>query len=135
MKTIGIDFGTKRIGIAMIDSEGILAYPFKVMIKTTRDAMFAELLEIIEAEKVGEIVIGLPLSLSGEDTLTTRQVRNFATSMGRRTDLPIHLVDERLSSVAAEYELKEAGLWDKKRKKNLDSQAAKIILETWQARA
>ncbi|WP_031479803.1 Holliday junction resolvase RuvX [Maridesulfovibrio frigidus] len=135
MKTIGIDFGTKRIGIAMTDAEGILAYPFKVMVKTTRDAMFAELLEIIETEKVDEIVIGLPLSLSGEDTLTTRQVRNFATSMGRRTDLPIHLVDERLSSVAAEYELKEAGLWDKKRKKNLDSQAAKIILETWQARA
>ncbi len=134
MKTIGIDFGTKRIGIAMTDAEGILAYPFKVMIKTTRDAMFAELLEIIETEKVGEIVIGLPLSLSGEDTLTTRQVRNFAASMGRRTDLPIHLVDERLSSVAAEYELKEAGLWNKKRKKNLDSQAAKIILETWQAR-
>jgi putative Holliday junction resolvase len=135
MKTIGIDFGTKRIGLAMTDAEGILAYPYKVMVKTTRDAMFAELLEIIETEKVDEIVIGLPLSLSGEDTLTTRQVRNFATSLGRRTNLPIHLVDERLSSVAAEYELKEAGLWNKKRKKNLDSQAAKIILETWQARA
>jgi putative Holliday junction resolvase len=135
MKTIGIDFGTKRIGIAMTDAEGILAYPFKVIVKTTRDALFSELLEIFETEKVDEIVIGLPLSLDGEDTLTTRQVRNFATSLGRRTTLPIHLVDERLSSVAAEEELKEAGLWNRKRKKNLDSQAAKIILETWQARA
>jgi putative holliday junction resolvase len=135
MKTIGIDFGTKRIGLAMTDAEGILAYPFKVLAKTTRDAMFSELLEIFETEKVDEIVIGLPLSLEGEDTLTTRQVRNFAASLGRRTTLPIHLVDERLSSIAAEDELKEAGLWNRKGKKNLDSQAAKIILETWRARA
>ncbi|CCO25323.1 Holliday junction resolvase RuvX [Maridesulfovibrio hydrothermalis] len=135
MKALGIDFGTKRVGLAMTDPGGILAFPFKVIQRTTRNAMFTELLEIIEKEKVDEIIIGLPLSLDGEDTLTTRQVRNFAASMERRVDLPIHLVDERLSSVAAEEELKEAGLWDRKRKKNLDSQAAKIILETWLNRA
>ncbi len=72
----------------------MFAFPFKVMERTTRDAMFSELLEIIENEKVGDIVIGLPLSLDGEDTLTTRQVRNFAASLERRVDLPIHLVDE-----------------------------------------
>ncbi|WP_027721504.1 Holliday junction resolvase RuvX [Maridesulfovibrio zosterae] len=134
MKALGIDFGTKRIGLAITDPEKMFSFPLKVMQKTTRDAMFSELIEIIENEKVGEIIIGLPLSLDGEDTLTTRQVRNFAASLERRVDLPIHLVDERLSSIAAEEELKESGLWDKKRKKNLDSQAAKIILETWLAR-
>lgn len=135
MKVLGIDFGMKRVGLAVTDPERIFAFPFKVMERTTRDAMFSELLEIIENEKIGVIVIGLPLSLDGEDTLTTRQVRNFAASMERRVDLPIHLVDERLSSIAAEEEMKETGLWDRKRKKNLDSQAAKIILETWLARA
>lgn len=135
MKALGIDFGTKRVGLAISDPEKIFAFPYKVMERTTRDAMFSELLEIIGNEKVGDIVIGLPLSLDGEDTLTTRQVRNFAASLERRVDLPIHLVDERLSSIAAEDEMKEAGLWDRKRKKNLDSQAAKIILETWLARA
>ncbi len=135
MKVLGIDFGTKRVGLAITDPERMFAFPFKVLERTTRDAMFSELIEIIENEKVDEIVIGLPLSLDGEDTLTTRQVRNFAASMERRIDLPIHLVDERLSSIAAEEELREAGLWDRKRKKNLDSQAAKVILETWLARA
>lgn len=135
MKALGIDFGTKRVGLAITDPERMFAFPYKVMERTTRDAMFMELLGIIEDEKIADIVIGLPLSLDGEDTLTTRQVRNFAASLQRRVDLPIHLVDERLSSIAAEEELKEAGLWDRKRKKNLDSQAAKVILETWLSRA
>lgn len=135
MKALGIDFGTKRVGLAITDPERMFAFPYKVMERTTRDAMFSELLGIIENEKIADIVIGLPISLDGEDTLTTRQVRNFAASLQRRVDLPIHLVDERLSSIAAEEELKEAGLWDRKRKKNLDSQAAKVILETWLSRA
>ena len=56
------------------------------MQRTTRDAMFSELLEIIDNEKVGDIVVGLPLSMAGEDALTTRQVRNFAASLERRVD-------------------------------------------------
>ena len=99
--------------------------------RTTRDALFAELLEIISGEGVEAVVVGLPVGLEGQDTLTTRQARNFAESLGRRIDLPIHLVDERLSSCAAEEELKEAGLWGKKRKAVLDSQAAVLILRTW----
>ncbi len=135
MKILGIDFGLKRVGLAISDAEGIFAFPLKVIDRTTRDALFDELLAIIEQEKVGEIVLGLPLSLEGEDTLTTRQVRNFAQSLGRRTPLPIHLVDERLSSIAAEEELKEAGRWNRKTKKSLDSQAATVILRTWLEKA
>ncbi|WP_027177952.1 Holliday junction resolvase RuvX [Maridesulfovibrio bastinii] len=131
MKNLGIDFGLKRVGLAISDTEGIFAFPLKVIERTTRDALFTELLEIIEREKVENIVLGLPLSLEGEDTLTTRQVRNFAKSLERRTEIPIHLVDERFSSITAEEELKEAGRWNSKTKKNLDSQAATVILRTW----
>ncbi len=75
--------------------------------------------------------MGLPLSMGGEDTLTTRQARNFAESLGRRTDVPIHLMDERLSSAEAGEELNAAGVRGKKRKMALDSQAAVIILRSW----
>ncbi|QGY40150.1 Holliday junction resolvase RuvX [Pseudodesulfovibrio cashew] len=131
MRVLGIDFGLKRVGLAVCDQTQTLVSPLKTLERTTRNALFDELLEIIVQESVGAIVVGLPLSLEGEDTLTTRQARNFAESLGRRTDLPIHLMDERLTSAQAEEELNAAGLRGKKRKQALDSQAATIILRSW----
>ncbi len=131
MRTLGIDFGTRRVGLAITDPEGRMAFARPSIERTTRDALFARLLAVIETEGVGAVVVGLPLTLEGEDSLTTRQVRNFAESLGRRIAIPIHLVDERFSSAAAEEELKEAGLCGKKRKQHLDSQAAVLILNTW----
>ncbi|MHC1700532.1 MAG: Holliday junction resolvase RuvX [Humidesulfovibrio sp.] len=134
MRTLGIDFGTKRVGLAITDPEGRMAFARKSIERTTRDALFETLVALVEAEGVGAIVVGLPLTLEGGDSLTTRQARNFAESLGRRIACPIHLVDERLSSAAAEEQLKEAGLCSRKRKEKLDSQAAVQILEAWIAR-
>jgi putative Holliday junction resolvase len=131
MRALGIDFGLKRVGLAINDRAGILVSPYRTLERTTRDALFDELLKIIHKEAVEAVVVGLPLSLSGEDTLTTRQARNFAQSLGRRTDVPIHLMDERLTSAQAEEELNAAGLRGTKRKMALDSQAAVIILRSW----
>ena len=131
MRALGIDFGIKRVGLAVSDPMGILASPFKVINRTTRDALFEEILQIIVDERIETVVVGLPIDLNGEETLITRQARNFAESLERRTEVPVHLVDERLTSYAAEAELKEAGLCGKKRKKVLDSQAAVQILRTW----
>ena len=131
MRALGIDFGLKRVGLALSDPTGTLVSPYRTIERTTRDALFDELAEIILKESVDTIVVGLPLALDGEDTLTTRQARNFAESLGRRTDLPLHLMDERLSSAQAEEELNAAGLRGKKRKMALDSQAAVIILRSW----
>ncbi len=113
MRALGIDFGLKRVGLAVSDRTGTLVSPYKTIERTTRNALFDELLEIIQKEAVETIVVGLPLSLAGEDTLTTRQARNFAESLGRRTDVPIHLMDERLTSAQAEEELNAAGLHGK----------------------
>lgn len=134
MRVLGIDYGMKRVGLALTDPLRVLASPYRTLERTTRDRLFDELLEIIHKEAVGEIVVGLPLTMDGEDSLTTRQARNFAESLGRRTDVPIHLEDERLTSCAAEEELKEAGLCGRKRKRNLDAQAAVQILNSWLAR-
>jgi len=131
VRCLGIDFGLKRVGLALSDPTGTLVSPYRTIERTTRDALFDELVEILQKESVTTIVIGLPLSLDGQDTLTTRQVRNFAQSLARRTDLPIHLVDERLSSALAEEELNAAGLRGQKRKAALDSQAAAVILRSW----
>jgi len=135
MRVLGIDFGLKRVGLALTDPMGAMAFPFRTVERTTRDALFEELARVLDSEKVEAIVVGLPLNLDGSDSMTTRQARNFAQSLSRRTDLPIHLMDERLSSAAAEEELIEAGLTKRaKRKKVLDQQAAVRILESWLAR-
>ncbi|MBG0790808.1 MAG: Holliday junction resolvase RuvX [Desulfovibrionaceae bacterium] len=131
MRALGIDFGLKRVGLAVCDPAGVLVSPLRTIERTTRNALFDELTEIIQDESIEAVVVGLPLSLAGEDTLTTRQARNFAESLKRRTDVPIHLMDERLSSAEAEEELNAAGLRGKKRKMALDSQAAVIILRSW----
>ncbi|MBI9078717.1 MAG: Holliday junction resolvase RuvX [Pseudodesulfovibrio sp.] len=131
MRALGIDFGLKRVGLSVSDRTGTLVSPYKTIERTSRNALFEELTEIIQTETIEAIVVGLPLALSGEDTLTTRQARNFAESLGRRTDLPIHMMDERLTSAEAEEELNAAGLRGKKRKMALDSQAAVIILRSW----
>lgn len=131
MRALGIDFGIKRVGLATSDPTGTLCSPYKTIERTTRQALFEELLEIICSEMVEAVVVGLPLSLDGEETTTTRQARNFAESLGRRTDVPIHLWDERLTSAEAEAELDMAGVFGRKRKQALDSQAATIILRSW----
>ena len=131
MRALGIDFGLKRVGLAVCDPTGTLVSPLKTLKRTTREALFDELLEIIQDESIDTVVVGLPLSLEDGDTLTTRQARNFAESLGRRTDVPIRLMDERLTSAEAEEELNAAGLRGKKKKMALDSQAAVVILRSW----
>jgi putative Holliday junction resolvase len=131
MRVLALDYGQRRVGLALCDPEGILAWPLPSITWERADDLFARILAVVSAEGVEAVVVGLPLSLQGEDTLTTRQTRNFAARLGRRLSVPIHLFDERLSSAAAEEELKEAGLGWKKRKKALDSQAAVKILESY----
>lgn len=131
MRALGIDFGLKRVGLAVSDRTGTLVSPLKTIERTTRQALFDELTGIIHDEAIEAVVVGLPLSLDGEDTLTTRQARNFAESLTRRVAVPVHLMDERLTSAQAEEELNAAGLRGAKRKTALDSQAAVVILRSW----
>ncbi len=134
MRILGIDYGEKRIGLALTDPDAILAYPYATLVKSTRDKLFADLTKILDAEGVQCIVLGLPVDLYGAETLITRQVRNFAASLGRRTDIPIHLADERLSTQAAMDDLSVSRLSRKRKKAVVDQQAAVRILESWLAR-
>lgn len=134
MRILGIDYGEKRIGLALTDPEAILAFPYATLVKSTRDKLFADLAEVLDKEKVECIVLGLPVDLDGTETLITRQVRNFQASLARRTDIPIHFMDERLSTQAAMDDLAASGMSRKRKKAVVDQQAAVRILESWLAR-
>ena len=112
-------------------AQGTMAFPFKTLEKSTRDKLFADLLAIIESEGVQAIVLGLPLDMKGAETLTTRQTLNFRDSLARRTTLPIHLVNEALTSFDARERLREAGVPERRHKEMLDQMAAVCILETY----
>lgn len=131
MKYLCLDYGEKRTGYAVSDQGGSLAFPRGVLVKKSREAFFADLLGLLKAEGAEAVVVGLPLRLDGSDSLTTRQVRNFAASLARRVDLPLYFMEEAYSSAEAESMLKDSGQRADKRDGRVDSLAAARILESF----
>jgi putative Holliday junction resolvase len=95
--------------------------------------LFAELVDCILEHQIQGVVIGLPLDLDGQETESSRQARNFGSSLARRIGLPIYFADEVLSSNEAERRLRQAGISLRQRQELIDQQAAVIILETFLA--
>ena len=133
MKYLALDYGLKRVGVAVSDPEGRMAFPRCTLARDTRDGFFSELLALLERERPDAVVLGLPLHVDGTECLTTRQVRNFAASLKRRMALPLYWIDEALTSRQAEIDLREAGLSARAIKQVVDQQAAVRILETFLA--
>lgn len=131
MKYLAIDYGQKRTGIAVSDSGGSMAFPRRTIQMRTREAFFEELLALLDAEAPDALVIGLPVNLDGEETLTTRQTRNFAKNLKKKTPLPIFWMEEALSSFEAEIDLRQAGRSAAKSRAVLDQQAAVRILQSF----
>ena len=136
MKYLCIDYGQARTGVAVSDAEGRMAFPRCTLVRgpqTPRRAFWEGLLACLATEAPGALVVGLPLHEDGGDSLTTRQVRNFAASLQRRCSLPVYLMPELLSSQAAQSDLAACGLAPRKHKAVLDQQAAVRILESFLA--
>lgn len=131
MKYLAIDYGLKRVGIAVSDVDGNFAFPRCTLKRETKAAFFAELLALLKKEQAEAIVVGLPLYTDGTECLTTVQVRHFVESLKRRTSLPIYWMNEALSSAAAEHELYDFGMGFREVKKVVDQQAAVLILESF----
>lgn len=129
-RVLGIDFGTKRIGLARSDLSRLIASPLKTIQagKTLDDTIKLILQELTDIE---QIVVGLPLLLSGKDSETTQQVRRFAHHLHTVSQLPVALFDERLTTTQVENLLKEQRLSRKKRAKHLDVMSATLILQTY----
>lgn len=132
MKCLCFDYGSKRMGVAVSDPDGRMAFPRGMITKDTRQKFFERIGSLVTQEKPDALVLGLPLRQDGSDSLTTRQVRNFAASLKRRHELPLYLMNERYSSFEAEELLREAGAKGNcKEDGRLDSAAAARILESF----
>ncbi len=134
MRVLGIDFGERRIGLALSDPTGTLASPLPtVKRRPGKRPPLATLAGIVESHEVEALVFGLPLTLSGEDSEWTRTVRRVGAALSDRTGLPVHFVDERFTSVRAERAVRSLGLPKKKReqKERVDAAAAVLILQGW----
>jgi putative Holliday junction resolvase len=138
MRVLGVDFGQRRIGLAVSDASGILARPWRGLAAgSTPDASAATLASVItsgleaDLEGLAAIVVGLPGRLGGGETDQTEPARRFAATLGRLTGLPVHLQDERLSSYEAERRLAERERDWRRRKAKLDAAAAAVILQDY----
>lgn len=128
-KLLGLDVGTKTIGLALSDRTRMLATPMKTLVKSKVLINVEELQGVIHAEDVVGLVIGLPLNMNGTEGPRCDSVRDFAKNIGAHIDLPICFWDERLSTVAATDMMIEADLSRKKQKLLVDKIAASLILQ------
>lgn len=131
MKIMGIDFGLKRIGIALSDIMGFLASPYTTLYRTTMDEDLNFIKKIINENKVETVVFGLPLEMSGNSGVIVNFTKDFAERLKTLTGVKIVFVDERLSSIEAEEQLKLTIKDWKKRKLLLDQVSASIILQSY----
>ncbi|MCC6485008.1 MAG: Holliday junction resolvase RuvX [Armatimonadetes bacterium] len=132
MRALGVDVGSVRIGLAVSDETGTLCTPLDVCKRTPslkRDA--ATIAQRACDAEVVRIVVGHPLLDSGDTSPAAKAAEEFAQRLGRYTDIPVVLWDERLSSFEAEERLRNAGVSARRMRDLIDSQAAAVILESY----
>ena len=126
---LAFDFGTSKIGVAVGDWETRMAHPLEVIRGEANDPRFARIAALIAEWRPSQLVAGLPLSLDGEEHELTRRARRFANQLHGRYNLPVTLVDERLTSVAAQKALHQSGKNVKNSRSVIDQVAAQLILQ------
>ena len=133
MRILGIDYGRKRIGLAISDPLGITAQGLPTLergdLAGDIDMDIKALSEIIREREVGEMVVGLPKNMDGTIGESAREVLAFVEVLKERFGLRVHLMDERLSTVRAHRAMKEGGLSRKKRTGKVDMLSAQLILQ------
>ena len=133
-RIIARDYGERRIGVAVSDPPGTIATPLPTLARRAGNRPpWPELQRIVQEYEVAEAVVGLPLELSGEESAWTAEVRAFGAEVARRTGLPVHWMDERMTSIIAERNVRGSGLKKTQReeKGRIDAAAAALILESF----
>jgi putative Holliday junction resolvase len=129
MRIMGLDVGSKTIGIALSDPARIVSQPFSVIVRTGKKHDIGELCEIVKDKEVSLIVVGLPKHTDGSLGKSAMQVMEFAETLKKAVSVPVVTWDERFSTAAAERTLISADMSRQKRKGVIDSVAAAIILD------
>ncbi len=133
MRYLGLDLGTKTLGVAITDKTGTIARILEVIHFKKEDYDFAvsRVLEIINEYKIKKIALGLPKNMDNSLGFASSRSLNFKELLEAKANIPIYLVDERLTTTEAENYLLESDISRNKRKKVIDGLAAQIILETF----
>ena len=131
MAILGLDFGEKRIGVALADADGLVAIPLTVVERASEEADASGIAALSRQYGAERIVVGLPLSLDGSIGNQAETVLAFARTLSESIDVPVDTWDERYSTVAAESMLLETGMKSRKRKGRRDALAAAIILQSY----
>jgi len=136
-RVLGLDVGDKRIGVAISDVLGITARGLFTLARTNIKEDTQKILDAVRGNECSAIVIGLPLNLSGQDSVQTEKVREFALKLENKLisnamqDIEVILYDERFTTTLAEQAMIEAGAKHDKIKSVIDQQAAVVMLEDW----
>jgi putative Holliday junction resolvase len=132
VRVLALDLGTKRIGVAVSDLTGTIASPLTVIARSkSRRHDHHRIAELVRAEEAELVVVGLPISLSGDEGPAARAARSEVRSIATLIDVPIETFDERLTTVTAERALSEAGVRGPSRRAVVDKVAAAVILQTY----
>lgn len=131
MRTMGLDVGTRTVGIAVSDALGITAQGLTTLRRTNLKSDLAEMKRLVAEHEVTRLVVGLPLNMDGSEGPRAQASRAFGEAAARATGLPLEYQDERLTTVAAERVLLEADVSRKKRREVIDRLAAQLILQSW----
>ena len=132
-RTLALDVGEARIGLAVCDPDGIICTPLEAITRTSLDEDIAAVDKIAGREGVREIVVGLPLTMEGRRGTQAQTVLRFCSELRSRSSLAVGTWDERLSTVEAEARLREAGVHPSRDRGRVDSAAAALILEAYLA--
>tara|TARA_Y200000002_G_C22688247_1_gene666917 strand:- start:7273 stop:7704 length:432 start_codon:yes stop_codon:yes gene_type:complete len=125
---LGIDWGEKRIGLAFADSIGV-ALPVDAAVSTSKRKRFMQIENLIKERSINELVVGYPLNMNGSVGFKAKEVDLFIAELERRFSLPVHRVDERLSSHSVEQGLKFQKRKPSRQSGEIDSRAAALILQ------
>ncbi|CAJ1313980.1 Holliday junction resolvase RuvX [Paenibacillus sp. PK4536] len=131
MRILGLDYGDRKIGVAISDAFGWTAQGVEVIDRKRTKDVGARIVELVQELEVTEIVVGLPKNMNGSVGPRGQLSMEFAESLKESVQLPVHLWDERLTTVSAERTLIEADVSRKKRKLVVDKMAASLILQNY----
>lgn len=131
MRTLGMDLGTKTLGLALSDKLGIIANPYKTLRYNDIDELVSKVTSLIDELKVEDLVLGYPKNMNNTLGEAVERTLTFKEKLEASVNKTVNLVDERLSTVEAERALIGADMSRKNRKEVIDSVAASIILDTY----
>ena len=134
MRILGLDYGSKTVGVAMTDALGMTVQPYKTIQRDRESKLrqtLSEIAEIVDQYQIKKIVMGLPLNMDDTEGDRAAKTRDFAEKLKLRVAVPIEFTDERLTTMEAEEILDQSGIPRSEQKKVIDQVAAQLILEQY----